>query len=236
MKIPKHVGIILDGNRRFAKQLMKMPWEGHKYGLEKSRQVLEWACDYKIKYLTAYVLSLENLAKRPRRELQLILHYLDGEAENIIKNKNHVVNRRKINVRFIGRTNLLPIWLQNKLKHVEKKTKSYKKYYLNIAVAYGGQQELVDAIKAIMQKGLKGLIKPAELDENIIKQHLYTNGHPHPDLIIRTGGERRLSNFLSFQSAYSELIFLDKKWPEITKQDFLESLEEYSNRKRRFGK
>jgi len=236
MKIPKHVGIILDGNRRFAKQLMKMPWEGHKYGLEKSRQVLEWACDYKIKYLTAYVLSLENLKKRPRRELQLILHYLGEEAENIIKNKNHVVNRRKINVRFIGRTQLLPKWLQNKLKQVEKKTRNYKKHYLSVAVAYGGQQELVDALREIMKKVLKGLIKPAELDENIIKQHLYTNGHPHPDLIIRTGGEKRLSNFLSFQSAYSELIFLDKKWPEITKQDFVQSLEEYSDRKRRFGK
>ncbi len=236
MKIPKHVGIILDGNRRFAKQLMKMPWEGHRYGLEKSREVLEWACDYKIKYLTAYVLSLENLKKRPKNELRLILHYLGMEADNILRNKNHVVSRRKINVRFIGRTHLLPVWLQNKMKQVERKTKKYKKHHLNIAVAYGGQQELVDALRAILQKGLKGVIKPAELDENIIKNNLYTNGHPSPDLIIRTGGEKRLSNFLSFQSAYSELIFLDKKWPEIAKEDFLACLEEYSQRKRRFGK
>lgn len=236
MKAPLHVGIILDGNRRFAKQLMKTPWEGHRYGLEKSREVLEWACDSKIKYLTAYTLSLENLKKRPKRELQLILHYIGSEADNIMKSSSHVVNRRKINVRFIGRTQMLPPWLQHKMKEVEKKTKKYKKHYLNIAVAYGGQQELVDALREILKKGLKGIIKPAELSEEIIKQHLYTNGHPFPDLIIRTGGEKRLSNFLSFQSAYSELIFLDKKWPEITKEDFAASLEEYAQRKRRFGK
>lgn len=236
MKVPMHVGIILDGNRRFAKQLMKMPWEGHKMGLEKAREVLEWACDYKVRYMTAYTLSEENLARRPKEELRLILHYIGSEADSILKNKGHVANRKKIRVRFIGRTHLLPMWLRGKMKQVEKKTRSYKKHFLDIAVAYGGQQEIVDALKAIMQKGLKGIIKPVEMNEEIIKQHLYTNGHPFPDLIIRTGGEKRLSNFLPFQSAYSELIFLDKKWPEITREDFKASLEEFSNRKRRFGK
>ena len=106
---------------------------------------------------------------------------------------------------------------------------------MNIAIAYGGQQELVDAMKKILKKGLHGIIKPADLNENTLKEHLYTNGQPSPDMIFRTGGEKRLSNFLPFQSAYSELIFTEKRWPELTKRDFNAALKEFENRQRRFG-
>ncbi|MFC2143223.1 polyprenyl diphosphate synthase [Candidatus Aenigmatarchaeota archaeon] len=233
---PNHIGIILDGNRRFAKHLMRRPWEGHKMGLLKSRDVLEWSCKAGIKYVTAYVLSLENFNTRPKRELRFILNYLSKEIDTILKDSKHVINKRKINVRFIGRKKILPKKLQDKFNDLEKATKKNKTHFLNIAVAYGGQQEIVDAVRNILKEGLKGIIKPSDLNEDLIKQHLYTNGHPFPDMIFRTGGERRISNFMLFQSAYSELIFTDRKWPELTNEDFSSALSEYSRRKRRFGK
>ncbi len=232
----QHIGVILDGNRRFARELMKRPWEGHKLGLAKSREVLQWACESGIKYVTAYVLSLENLKTRPKRELHLILGYLGQEADDILGDAMHVVNRFGVHVRFIGRLHLLPRALQKKLAAVEKKTACHKEHFLNVAVAYGGQQELVDATKKILEKCLKGILSPADLDERIMKEHLYTNGQPMPDMIFRTGGEKRISNFLPFQSAYSELVFTDKRWPELTKKDFEEAINEFDSRKRRFGK
>jgi len=233
--LPQHIGIILDGNRRFAIELMRRPWAGHRLGMLKARDVLRWACEKGIKYMTAYTLSLENLFKRPKKELKLILNYIGKEAENILNNKDHIVHKFNVQVRFIGRKYLLPRALQEKMKSVEKMTKKYNKHFLNIAVAYGGQQELVDAMRKIIKKISKGIIKPNELDEAVIKENLYTNGQPYPDLIIRTGGEVRLSNFLSFQSAYSELIFTEKKWPEMTKRDFESALEEFERRQRKFG-
>jgi len=233
---PTHIGVILDGNRRFAKQLMKRSWIGHKYGLEKTRQVLQWACEAGIKYVTAYVLSLENITSRPKEELKMILKYLEMEADNVLNNADHVIHKFNVRVRFIGRTHILPKQLQKKLIKVEKTTERYTNHALNVALAYGGQQEIADAVKQILLKGLKGVIKPSDIDHSMIKRHLYTNGQPYPDLIFRTGGEKRLSNFLPFQSAYSELIFTDKKWPELTKKDFDAALKEFSNRKRRFGR
>ncbi|MBI3190580.1 di-trans,poly-cis-decaprenylcistransferase [archaeon] len=234
--IPDHLAVILDGNRRFAKQMLKAPWIGHKYGLEKTRQVLQWTCEAGIKYMTAYVLSLENISTRPKKELKMILNYLDQETENVLGNKDHTVHRFKIKVRFIGRLHILPKALQKKMAAVEEMTKKYKDHFLNIAVAYGGQQEIVDATKRILIKGLGGAIKPSDIDEKLIKAHLYTNGQPYPDMVFRTGGEKRLSNFLPFQTAYSELIFTDTTWPSLTKKDFDNALKEFGKRKRRFGK
>jgi len=226
----------MDGNRRLAKQLMKKPWEGHKLGALKAREVLEWCCDRGIKYITTYTLSSENLRSRPKIELKYILNILENECNEVLNNENHVVNRRKIKVRFIGRTYLLPENLQKKLKEVERKTARNKKHFVNIALVYGGQQEIVDATKRIVDKCLKNLMKPSDIDEKVVSESLYTNGQPAPDLIIRTGGEKRLSNFLPFQSAYSELIFLDVRWPELTEKDFDAALEEFYSRQRRFGK
>lgn len=234
--IPKHVGVIIDGNRRFAKQLMKKPWEGHFYGLEKSREFLEWACQNDIKHLTAYTLSLENMKSRPKRELAFILKCLKDEMNAVLKEKTHPSHRYGIRIRFIGRRNVLPDDVQRLMSAVEKATSGYSKHVLNLAVAYGGQQEIVDAIKEIAAKCMKGILSPAQLDEALVKEHLYTNGSPYPDMIIRSGGEKRLSNFLPFQSAYSELVFTDKKWPELTKEDFKGFLREFEQRQRRFGK
>ncbi|MCX6815816.1 MAG: polyprenyl diphosphate synthase [Candidatus Aenigmarchaeota archaeon] len=234
--IPNHIGLIMDGNRRFARELVKRPWEGHLFGLKKSRDVLQWTCEAGIKYMTIYTLSLENISTRPKRELQIILKYLGEEADNVLKNKNHPIHKFNVKTRFIGRIHVLPDYLQAKLKKVEEATKNYKNHILNIAVAYGGQQEIIDAVKEIMLKGLKGIIKPSDVDEKIMKEHLYTNGQPYPDLIVRSGGEVRLSNFLPFQSVYSELIFTNKKWPELTKKDFDSFLVEFAKRQRKFGK
>jgi tritrans,polycis-undecaprenyl-diphosphate synthase [geranylgeranyl-diphosphate specific] len=236
LTVPEHIGVILDGNRRYAKQIMKKPWFGHKVGLEKAREVLKWSCESGIKHITAYVLSLENIASRPKAELNFILKCIGDEADNILKSKNHIVHAFNVRVRFIGSRHLLPNGLQKKMQAVEERTANYKKHVLNIAVAYGGRQELVEAMKDIMRKGLRGVITENDLDERMIREHLYTNGQPYPDLIFRTGGEKRISNFLPFQSAYSELIFTDKKWPELTHSDFKAALTEFSSRKRRFGK
>ena len=147
---------------------------------------------------------------RPKKELQLILKYFGEEMDDILTTADHVVNRFAVQVKFIGRTHILPDALQEKMKLVADRTKNYKKHTLNIAIAYGGQQEITDAVKQILLDGLKGIIKPSDVDETLVRHHLYTNGQPYPDMIFRTGGEKRLSNFLPFQSAYSELICKDK--------------------------
>src|SRR3989344_9337732 len=233
--LPQHIGVILDGNRRYAKELMKRPWEGHKVGKEKARQVIQWSCESGIKYITAYVLSLENIRSRPKGELRMILKYFSQEMDSMLTDKGHVVHKHKVKVRFIGWTQILPDGLQEKMKAVAEKTKNYKGHTLNIAVAYGGQQEIVDAVKKILVEGLSGVIKPSDVDETMLKHHMYTNGQPYPDMILRTGGEKRLSNFMPFQSVYSELIFTDVMWPALTKKDFQKALDEFSDRKRRFG-
>ncbi|MBI5332075.1 MAG: di-trans,poly-cis-decaprenylcistransferase [Candidatus Aenigmarchaeota archaeon] len=230
-----HLALILDGNRRFAKHIMKNPWEGHRIGLDKARQAIEWTCNHGIKYITAYVLSYENLKTRPALELNYIFKYLEDELDCVLEDKTHIVNRNNIKVNFIGRTDELPIMLREKLGKVAEHTKNNSEFVLNIALAYGGQQEVVDAVKHITEKAMKGILSPAQLNEDVIKEHLYTNGQPFPDLIIRTGGEKRLSNFLPFQSVYSELMFFDKHWPEMEESDFLEAFKEFENRKRRFG-
>jgi len=234
--LPNHIGIILDGNRRFAERIMKNPWIGHYHGVKKTIEVLRWTCEKGIRYMTAYVLSLENMTTRPKEEFIMILKYLRKETNEVINNRKHVIHEFNIKTRFIGRLSMLPDDIQENMKKIENMTKKYKKHFLNVAVAYGGQQEIIDAVKKILEKGLKGIIKPSDLNEKMLKEYLYTNGQPYPDMILRTGGEKRLSNFLPFQSAYSELIFLDKKWPEMSRQDFDDALEEFSNRKRRFGK
>lgn len=233
--VPQSLGIIMDGNRRFAKELMKNTWKGHKYGVVKAREVLDWCHDLGIKYITIYALSLENLRSRPRIELKKIFDYFEKETDLLVSG-DHVVHRTRTKVRFIGRKKVLPERLQQKMKNVEKETKDYENHLLNIAIAYGGQQEIIDACRDISLKVSKGLLKTSQINETLFRESLYTDGFRYPDLIIRTGGERRLSNFLLWQSAYSELAFTDTKWPEFSKEDFLGIIKDYRKRERRFGK
>jgi len=227
---PQHIAIILDGNRRFAKRLMLEPWKGHEYGAEKVEKLLDWLKELKIKELTVYCLSTENL-KRPKQELDYLLNVFRKEFENISKGENkEKIEKDKIKIRFIGNLSLLPKDLEEQCRKLEKQTQKNNDYIVNFCIAYGGKLELIETIKNIMKKTKN----PEEVNEKLIEQNLYMPDEP--DLIIRTGGEKRTSNFLPWQSAYSEWFFLDKFWPEFEKQDLIQCIEEFKNRKRNFGK
>jgi len=236
MQVPTHVSFIPDGNRRFAKRLMKTPWKGHEWGNEKLKDVFEWCAQAGVKVITIYALSLENLTSRPKREIDFLLNLAKKEARGIIENSSHFVHKNRIRVKFFGRTDLLPKELQEIFRKAEQKTRAYSNYFLNFAIAYGGRQELVEASRRIAVKIASRKLDPEDVDESVIRQNLQTNGFPDPDLIIRTGGEKRLSNFLLFQSAYSELAFTDTYWPALTKKELLTILKDFGNRERRFGK
>ena len=223
----KHLAIILDGNRRFAKRLMLEPWKGHEYGAEKVQKILDWAKEFNIKEFTLYCLSVENIKNRPKNELDFLFKLFRKEFRNMNREK---IKRNKIKIRFIGNLDLLPEDLAKQCRQLEKDTSNNNNYTINFALAYGGRQEIISAIRKI----LKNKIKPEEVSEETLKQNLWLSSEP--DLIIRTGGEKRTSNFLPFQSAYSEWIFLEKMWPEFEKEDLIKAIEEYKNRKRRFGK
>ena len=236
MNVPTHISFIPDGNRRFAKRLMKQSWKGHQWGNNKLKDVFQWCADAGVKVITVYALSLENLTSRPKREIDFLLGLAKKEAREIIESRSHFVHKNKIKVKFFGRTDLLPKELQQLFRKAEHKTSSYSSYFLNFAIAYGGRQELVEVSRRIAVKIANGGLDPEDVDEQTVRQNLQTNGHPDPDLIIRTGGEKRLSNFLLFQSAYSELAFTDTYWPALTKKELLTILKDFGNRERRFGK
>lgn len=219
-----HLGIIIDGNRRFAKRAMKEPWKGHEEGAKTLEEFLYWCKDLGVKELTLYCFSLENF-KRPEKEVEFLMKIFKKEFGKIEKDKK--IMKDGVKIRFIGKTGLLDKELQGLAKRIEKKTERNNNYIINFAIAYGGRQEILHAIK--------GLIKSKEeINEENLNKHLWLSDSP--DLIIRTGGEKRTSNFLPWQSVYSEWIFLDKMWPEMTKQDLIKALEEFKRRERRFGK
>lgn len=215
---------------------MKQPWRGHEWGISKVKTVFEWCKELGIKTITFYALSLENLDKRPKRELDFLFNLARKEFKDILENRENFVHKNKIRVRFIGRLERLPKDLQKSMKKVEEVTKGYKNYMINFAIAYSGRQEIVDACRTIAFNVAKGRLKLSAVTESVLLRNLYTNGGADPDLIIRTGGEKRLSNFLLFQSAYSELTFIDSFWPDLKKEEFISAIKGFSHRERRFGK
>ncbi len=234
--VPNHIGIIPDGNRRFARRLMERPSKGHEWGTEKIKSVFDWCKEIGIRAVTLYSLSIENFHSRDKEELDFLFELARREMDDIIENPENFVHKNSIRVNFIGRLELLPKDLRERMERVREMTKGYSEYVINFAIAYGGRQEIVDASRRIAERVLRGEMRPEEINEAVVKHSLYTNGQADPDLIIRTGCEKRLSNFLLFQSAYSELVFLDVYWPELTKEQFFEAIREYSQRQRRFGK
>lgn len=206
---------------------MLEPWKGHEYGKEKVEDLIKYASTLNIKQLTFYALSQENIKNRPKQELEYLFKLFKKVFSKMNKKE---LKERKIKFNFIGELNLIPPDLKEECKKLEKDTKNNNKLIVNIAIAYGGKQEIIQTIKKI----IKNKIPENKITEKIIEKYLYLSSKP--DLIIRTGGEKRLSNFLPFQSVYSELIFLDKTWPEFTKQDIINCIEEYKRRKRNFGK
>jgi len=220
----KHLGIIIDGNRRFAKRLMLEPWRGHELGAEKLANFLEWCKELGIKELTLYCFSLENF-NRPKIEFDFLMKIFKKEFSKLKTDKR--VHDNKIKIRFIGKRELFDKEIQNLIKDLEELTKDYNDYIINFALGYGGRQEIIEAIKKLVKSG-------KEINEENLQKNLWLSDNI--DLIIRTGGEKRTSNFLPWQSTYAEWIFLDKMWPEFEKQDLIECIKEFKNRQRRFGK
>ena len=224
----EHLGIIMDGNRRFAKRLLKNPWNGHSWGARKVEEVLDWCYEQNIHTVTLYALSLENLNTRPKKELQFLMDIFRKEftSENFYKK----MHKNKTCVRFFGKLEDLPKDIQEILRNVVETTKNYNNTYLNFAIAYSGRQEIIDAVKKLDCDDIKTLTT-----QNFEKK-LDSYGIKDPDLIIRTSGEKRLSGFLLWQSAYSEYCFIDKLWPELTKEEFINAIDDYNKRQRRFGR
>jgi len=221
---PKHIAIIIDGNRRFAKKLMFEPWKGHDYGAKKVEMIFDWCKELEIKEMTLYAFSLENFS-RPKEEFDYLINLFKKEFGKLKNDRR--VHENKIQIRFIGKTELFDKELQEVMQDVEKATKNYSSYKINIALAYGGRQEILEAVKKIVEN-------KEEVSEENLKKNLWLSSEP--DMIIRTGGEKRTSNFLPFQSVYSEWFFLDKTWPEFEKTDLTACINEFEKRERRFGK
>lgn len=231
---PEHIAIILDGNRRWASEKALNPWFGHEKGAEKVEQLLDWCLKLGVKSITLYAFSTENF-HRSKNEVEEIMEIAQEEFQKILTDEH--IHKNKVHVKVIGRLSLLPKDLQQLIMDVENATRNYDEHFLNIALAYGGRAEIVDAAKKIAERVHEGELEPEEIDEQMFEKCLYTShmSKQDPDLIIRTSGEERLSGFLLWQSAYSELCFLDAYWPDFRLIDLLRAVRTFQRRRRRFG-
>ena len=234
-RLPKHIGVILDGNRRWASAHDMIPWKGHREGAEKVKNFLEWALDLGITTVTFYAFSTENF-NRSEEEVKELMNLYEENLQEILK--SDIIHKYRVKIAALGRMNLLPERIQQLITEVEESTKDYSDYYLNVALAYGGRAEIVDATREIASKVRRGELSPEDIDEATIEAHLYTSHLPQqePDIVMRTSGESRISNFLIWQSAYSELFFVDVYWPDFREIDLERAIRAYQNRKRRYGK
>jgi len=231
--IPQHVAIIMDGNRRFASELGLSPDAGHLFGKDKLEEVLEWCFELGIKNLTVYAFSTENF-DRDIEEVESLMNLCKTELNRALKDSR--IHKNKVKIRVLGHLDSLPEDISQSAQYIMDETKNYDKYSFNIAIAYGGREEIINAIQQIACEVKDGNIGIKEIDEPLVSKYLYTNGIPDPDLILRTSGEERISNFLLWQLAYSELYFSDVYWPAFQKRDFLKAIKTCQQRKRRYGK
>ena len=230
-KIPNHVAVIMDGNGRWAKKIGKERFFGHNTGVSSVRDTIEASIDLGVKNLTLYVFSMENW-KRPETEVKALMHLLFNSIDNELEN----LNKNNIKLSVIGKKDLLPDSTRKRLMEAVDQTSNNTGLKLNLAISYGAKQEIIEAVKSISNKVKKNIISLENIDENIINDHLYTRNLDNVDLLIRTGGEIRVSNFLLWQISYAELFFLELLWPDFKKKHFYEAVIEYQNRARRFGK
>ena len=230
----EHIAIILDGNRRWATENELNPWLGHKKGAETVEQLLDWCEKLGVKFVTLYTFSTENFRRSPE-EITAIMKIAEEKFRKLLTDER--IHRNKVHVKVIGRVNLLPESLQQLIADVEKATENYDNQFLNFAFAYGGRAEILDAAKTIAEKVKDGELQLDDVNESTFEKYLYTSHMPkqEPDLIIRTSGEERLSGFLLWQSAYSELAFLDVFWPDFRLIDLLRAIRTFQTRKRRYG-
>jgi tritrans,polycis-undecaprenyl-diphosphate synthase [geranylgeranyl-diphosphate specific] len=227
-----HVGIILDGNRRYAKKKIMKAWEGHNAGAKKLEKLIEWGKKLDIKELTLYTFSMQNF-NRDKKEVNHLMKIFNEEFDRLLKRED--IHTDKVRITVIGRIEMFPEELRNKMKKIMEETKNYDNYKLNFAMAYGGKEEIIDAVKRVCNKIKKEEIMIEDINQETFSKELYLNSCP--DLIIRTSGEKRTSNFLPWQSTYSEWFFLDKMWPEFEEEDLTKVVKEFKEKRtRRFGK
>ncbi|MGE5942955.1 MAG: isoprenyl transferase [Flavobacteriales bacterium] len=230
-RLPKHIAIIMDGNGRWAKQQGMMRTFGHENGAKAVREVVEGSAEIGIENLTLYAFSTENW-KRPKFEIDTLMKLLISSLRKEIK----TLHENNIKLSAIGTLDTLPVKVHKELLEVIEKTKNNSRMTLTIALSYGSREELINTVKEIGIKVKNNIISPEKIDESIINEHLYTRNLPDVDLLIRTSGEQRISNFLLWQIAYAELYFTETLWPDFTKQHLHEAIIEYQKRERRFGK
>lgn len=232
VKQPKHVAVMCDGNRRWAMEAgFADVSHGHRVGARKIGEMVRWCQDTDVELVTVYLLSTENLGREPH-ELQLLFSIIGDVVDELAAPETNC------RVRLVGHLDLLPAEVAERLRAATATTNEHTGVTVNVAVGYGGRQEIVDAVRKFLmeQDGATAQQAAKRLNAEAISAHLYTSGQPDPDLVIRTSGEQRLSGFLLWQSAYSEIWFTDTYWPAFRRTDFLRALRDYSKRSRRFGK
>ena len=228
--LPKHIGIIMDGNRRWAKSQGLSISQGHKEGAETLKKIAKYANKIGIEYITVYAFSTENW-KRAKEEVSALMLILQNYVDDFLEK----TSTDNIKIQFLGDITALSKNLQKSINNCIEKTKNNTGLTLNIAFNYGGRVELIRAVKEIAKKVEDNTIDVEDINEELISNELYTAGQPDPDLVIRTSGELRLSNFLPWQSVYSELLFIEKYWPDFSEQDLDNAIIEYQKRTRKFG-
>jgi undecaprenyl diphosphate synthase len=228
--LPTHVAIIMDGNGRWAKQRHLPRVEGHRTGVESVRTIVRACGEVGIKYLTLYAFSVENW-NRPQDEVDTLMKYL----ARYLKSEIGELNKNNVRLEVIGQIYRLPEFVKDQLKKTQAALAKNTGLTLILALSYGGRTELIEATRAIAEKVKQGQLEPAEINEQVISQNLYTRHYPDPDLLIRTSGEMRVSNFLLWQISYAELVVTATLWPDFRKAQLYEALEEYGRRHRRFG-
>ena len=232
-KMPKHVAIIMDGNRRFAKLQGNIDViKGHELGVDTLENVLDWSIELGIEIITVYAFSTENF-NRPQNEVEGLMRLFVINFKRLVDHEK--IHKNEVRVKVVGRTELLPDDVKEAIDEAEEATKNYNKRFLNLAIGYDGRLEIIDSFKKIIKDVQEGKIIVDDVDEELVSKNLYTEGIDDPNLIIRTSGEERLSGFLLWQSSYSELYFCETLWPELRKVDFLRAIRSYQARERRFG-
>ncbi|MGB5499194.1 MAG: isoprenyl transferase [Maribacter sp.] len=230
-RLPKHIAIIMDGNGRWAKQKGKLRVFGHEYGVRTVRSTVESSVKIGLEYLTLYTFSTENW-NRPKLEVDTLMRLLVSSLKKELK----TFNKNNVRLNTIGDIKSLPTKAYHELVEVMEKTKGNTGMTLTLALSYGAREELKNAMQQIAIKVKNNIISPESIDETIINNHLYTQNLPDVDLLIRTSGEQRISNFLLWQIAYAELYFIDVFWPDFKEHHLVEAIINYQNRERRFGK
>jgi undecaprenyl diphosphate synthase len=228
--LPKHVAVIMDGNGRWAKRQGLPRIMGHKRGVDALKDLLRCCKDWGIQALTAYAFSTENW-KRPQEEVDFLMTLF----QRVLRQELREMVEENVQIQFVGNLNALPRSLQAEISRSMDETKDNRSIKFTVATNYGGRQEILQACRAIAQKVQQGLLQPDEIDEAVFERHLYTAGIADPDLLIRTSGEMRLSNFLLWQMAYGEIYITDTLWPDFDREEFHRALSAYQQRERRFG-